>query len=121
MMDSTQKPDPPHEQGKPRSDPAGPFLFDRLRDLADSEPRVQASLDHLQRAAREAIAASRALLDVAEDLVEDPRVAAGLLDFLGTVGDLAGRMTRVGGIGDAWVDTDESDDGEPPIQRIPVS
>ena len=87
----------------------------RLRDLADNEPRVQAGLDHLQRAAREVIAASRALLDVAEDLIDDPKAANGLLDLLGTVGDLAGRMTRPAG------PAADEDGDEPPIQRIPVS
>ncbi len=87
----------------------------RLRDLADNEPRVQASLDHLQRAAREMIAASRALLDVAEDMIDDPKAASGLLDLLGAVGDLAGRVARP-----ASPSADDDDD-EPPIQRIPVS
>ncbi len=92
-----------------------PDSFGRLRDLADSEPRVQAGLDHLQRAAREVIAASRALLDVAEDMIDDPKAANGLLDLLGTVGDLASRMTRPAG------PAAHEDDDEPPIQRIPVS
>ena len=78
------------------------------------DPRVQAGLDHLQRAAREMIAASRALLDVAEELVEDPKTAAGILDVLGSV---AGR-----GVGRAPVSEPEADDGDdPPVQRIPVS
>ena len=34
-----------------------------------ADPRVAAGLEHLQRAAREVIAASRALLDAAEDIV----------------------------------------------------
>jgi hypothetical protein len=78
------------------------------------DPRLQAGLDHLQRAAREMIAASRALLDVAEELVEDPKTAAGILDVLGSV---AGR-----GVGRAPVSTaDADDDDDPPVQRIPVS
>lgn len=78
------------------------------------DPRVQAGLDHLQRAAREMIAASRALLDVAEELVEDPKTAAGILDVLGSV---AGR-----GVGRAPASAPDADDGDdPPVQRIPVS
>lgn len=77
------------------------------------DPRVQAGLEHLQRAAREVIAASRALLDVAEDLVEDPRGAAGIVELLGSVVD---RRNRGAAPGDA---ADGEDD--PPVQRIPVS
>ena len=80
-----------------------------------TDPRVQAGLDHLQRAAREMIAASRALLDVAEDMIDDPKAASGLLDLLGTVGDLAGRVARPAS------QPDDDDHDEPPIQRIPVS
>ncbi len=83
------------------------------------DPRMQAGLDHLQRAAHEVIAASRALLDVAEGLVDDPRAAGGLLGLLGQVGDLAARVGRPAGKRDPWFD-DEGDD-EPPVQRIPVS
>lgn len=79
------------------------------------DPRVQAGLDHLQRAAREVIAATRALLDVAEELVEDPKAAAGLADLIGSVTDLRSRRTAV-------VDVHGVDpDDEPPVQRIPVS
>jgi len=80
----------------------------------DQDPRLQAGLDHLQRAAREMIAASRALLDVAEELVEDPKAASGIIDLLGSV---AGRPGRSAG----RVDPDEGDDDDPPVQRIPVS
>ena len=83
------------------------------RDLG-ADPRVQAGVDHLQRAAREVIAASRALLDVAEELVEDPRGAAGLADLLA---GLAGRVPRPSHDGG----DDDGDGGEPPVQRIPVS
>ncbi|WP_421119779.1 hypothetical protein ACE2AJ_20890 [Aquihabitans daechungensis] len=81
---------------------------------ADHDPRLQAGLDHLQRAAREMIAASRALLDVAEELVEDPKAASGIIDLLGSV---AGRGERRPPHSPA--DGDDGDD--PPVQRIPVS
>jgi hypothetical protein len=89
---------------------------DGAADLA-GDPRVQAGLDHLQRAARELIAASRALLDVAEELVEDPRAAAGIVDLLGSVADLRPRPGAHRRDGDVGGD----DDDEPPVQRIPVS
>ena len=82
------------------------------RGLSADDPRVQAGLEHLQRAAREVIAASRALLDVAEELVEDPKAAAGVVDALGSLG-LIGRKPNVS-------DTQDPD-GDPPVQRIPVS
>lgn len=95
----------------------------RLRDLADDDPRLQAGLDHLQRAAREMIAASRALLDVAEDLVEDPRSVGGLVGLLGSVGDLAARAARptTNGRGGRYERGHHDGDDGPPVQRIPVS
>ena len=97
----------------------------------DPDPRLQAGLEAVQRAAREVIAASRALLDVAEDLVEDPRAAASIADLLGGLATRAPRMPRApgawsGGDGtDGWDpgswDDDEDDEGDPPVQRIPVS
>jgi len=81
------------------------------------DPRVQAGMEHLQRAAREVIAASRALLDVAEELVDDPRSASGLADLLGGFASRMGRPVDVAG----RERDDADDDGEPPVQRIPVS
>jgi len=114
-----------HRDGDPwgSGDPLG-----RLRDLTADDPRVQAGVDHLQRAAREVIAASRALLDVADDLVEDPRALGGLVGLLGSVGDLAGRLGRAAGAPGAAsggasrdADGDDGEGDEPPVQRIPVS
>lgn len=79
------------------------------------DPRVQAGMEHLQRAAREAIAAGRALLDAAEDLVDDPRAVAGVLETLTSLVE-RGRSAAAGGAADA----DDDDDGGT-VQRIPVS
>ncbi len=90
------------------------------------DPRVQAGVEHLQRAAREVIAASRALLDVAEDLVDDPDAARQVANLLAPIGDLAARIGRPAGprpsSGNRRGDDEPGDeDGEPPVQRIPVS
>lgn len=87
------------------------------------DPRIQDGLEHLQRAAREMIAASRALLDVVEDLVEHPDGVKELLGTVGSLGGAAGRAVRAaGGRPSRESDgDDEDDDGEPPVQRIPVS
>jgi len=86
----------------------------------ETDPRVHDGLDHLQRAARELIAASRAFLDVAEDLVERPDGVQQLLGAVGSLGDAAGRVLR-GGAGRTPVRDDDGDDDDPPVQRIPVS
>jgi hypothetical protein len=82
----------------------------------DHDPRIQAGLEHLQRAAREMIAASRALLDVAEELVEDPKAASGIIDLLGAVAGRAGQGPAAAHPSDV-----PDDDDDPPVQRIPIS
>lgn len=89
---------------------------DPVADDLASDPRVQAGVEHLQRAAREVIAASRALLDVAEELVEDPRGVAGIAELLGSLAARAPRPGAAGRSGD-----DDGGDDDPPVQRIPVS
>jgi hypothetical protein len=53
------------------------------------EDRTGEAVAHLQSAARELIAAVRAFLDVAEEVVEDPKAGEALLD---TLGDVARRV-----------------------------
>jgi hypothetical protein len=71
---------------------------------------------HLQKATKELIAAGRALLDAADELVDDPVSMRQLGDALGTIAKLAG--TALGGAGDAAA---ASGDDEPRVQRIRVS
>jgi hypothetical protein len=60
-----------------------------------AEERAGEAVEHLQTAARELIAAARAFLDVAEEVVEDPKAGEALLD---TLGDVARRIVpRAGG------------------------
>jgi hypothetical protein len=48
-------------------------------DVSDTEGRAAEGLEHLQSAAVELIAAARAFLDVAEDVVREPGVAATIV------------------------------------------
>jgi arsenite/tail-anchored protein-transporting ATPase len=70
----------------------------------------------------------RALLDVAEEVVEDPRAARDLLGLVAAAGELLGRAAcpsapsaRPGGSGDGDAPPDDDSDDGPPVQRIPVS
>lgn len=94
----------------------------------ERDPRVQDGVDHLQRAAREMLSASRAFLDVVEELVERPEAVQELLGAVGSLGDLAGRAIRTGGrpAGARTPSPRDEGDGDdpddpPPVQRIPVS
>lgn len=72
-----------------------------------NEERAQEAVEHLQAAARELIAAARAFLDVADDLVGDP---TPLLAVLSSLGDLVPRPKAP-----------EPDEPSPRVQRIRVS
>lgn len=50
-----------------------------MSEPVSTEAKAAAALEHLQAAALEMIAASRAVLDVAEDLVKDPAVLLAAL------------------------------------------
>ena len=76
---------------------------------APADDAVSRSIEALQAAATEAIAAARAVLDVAEELVTDPRTAAAVTNLLGSVARLGPRPRR------------DDDGGEDGVQRIPVS
>jgi hypothetical protein len=45
--------------------------------------RADEALEHLQSAAHELIAAARAFLDLAEEVVDDPKAGEALIDTLG--------------------------------------
>jgi hypothetical protein len=111
--------------------PMGTTTGDGLRP--DSHERARDGVEHLRAAAHELIAAARAMLDVAEELVDDPDTAAALVGTLANVGTIARRVTGSGGWPaparrDAPPDggADLGDDGdpagdEPRVQRIAVS
>ncbi|MGI8754591.1 MAG: hypothetical protein ACR2MB_01775 [Acidimicrobiales bacterium] len=75
----------------------------------------RSGLEHLQAAALEMIAASRAMLDAAEQVVADPKAAGSVVDLLGSVAGLA-RGRRPGSDRNA-----PGHDDDPPVQHIPVS
>ena len=81
-----------------------------------NEERAQEAVEHLQAAAREMIAAARAFLDVAEDLVQEP---GPLLAVLSTLGDLAAPLVARGRA--ATGDADEAPEAAPRVQHIRVS
>jgi D-arabinose 1-dehydrogenase-like Zn-dependent alcohol dehydrogenase len=51
-----------------------------------TDDRASEGLEHLQRAAIEMIAAARAFLDVAEDLVNDPSAASAVVQTAAAMG-----------------------------------
>jgi hypothetical protein len=89
-----------------------------------TDERAVEGLEHLQAAALEMIAAARAFLDVAEDLVAGPERVAGTLASLAMLVDLAGRGAgrRSAGAEDGGRGAEAADaDGPPRIRRIEVS
>jgi hypothetical protein len=85
------------------------------------DERAREGLEHLQAAAREVIAAARAMLDVVEELVEDPEavrtVIADVGALFGTVVRAAGE--RVGRPGNAGAGGGASGDkGDGPTDRV---
>ena len=90
----------------------------------DPPPPRPPGVDALQAAAREAIEATRALLDVAEAMVDDPDVAERLGSIVRSVGSVAARAARTAGAA-AGRDSrghgsDEDDDGGG-VEHISVS
>ncbi len=85
------------------------------------EKRAKEGLEHLQAAAREMIAATRALLDVAEELVDDPATASFLLDTLRSAAGAAGRAASWAQHGTEPGGPADGDDHGPRVERIRVS
>lgn len=68
-----------------------PDIDDTAREASGEggpDERAREGLEHLQAAARELIHAARAMLDVAEDLVNDPETVASAAGSVGTLGEL---------------------------------
>jgi hypothetical protein len=80
---------------------------------AAAEDAVGRGVEALQAAAAEAISAARAVLDVAEELLTDPRTATAVSNLIGSMARGATRTRPAA--------RDEDDDGDDGVQRIPVS
>jgi Mg-chelatase subunit ChlI len=92
---------------------------------ANRPDRAREGIQHLQAAARELIHAARALLDVAEDVIDDPAAIATLMSALGAMGDAARRRAAAATTATSAADGDgEGEVGavpEPTIERITVA
>lgn len=89
------------------------------------EDAAARGMEALQGAAREMIAAARAMLDVADDLVSDPSTVGEVLSALSAMAAPL-RQAGPGGGSDAGgrgphAGDDDEDDGDGRVQRIPVS
>jgi hypothetical protein len=88
-----------------------------------AQERAREGLDHLQAAARELIAAARAALDVAEDLIDDPDTIAsvvGAAGQFGGLGDLVRNLFPARRAADSDPDPDADGDPVSSVQRIEV-
>lgn len=70
------------------------------------DERALDGLEHLQAAARELIAAAKAMLDVAEALVEDPATAGAVVAAFGSIAKAAARAATAGPAPDHGGDED---------------
>lgn len=101
------------------SDPTADPQEGGSEDRSRGDERLPPGVDALQSAAREAIAATRALLDVAEAMVDDPDLAERMSSIVRAASGAASRAARAAGASGARRD-DGPDDGDG-VQRIPVS
>jgi hypothetical protein len=77
------------------------------------------SLEHLQTAAHEMIAAARSMLDAVEEILDDPRAANSVASAFGAMSRLIeGAVATVSGM---VADGVSEPDDEPRVQRIKVS
>jgi hypothetical protein len=84
-----------------------------------SDERAAEGLDHLQRAATEVIAAARAFLDVAEELVTDRERVADVVGLVGSVASAAAE--GVGSVAGRAPGGPRAPEDESRIQHIDVS
>jgi hypothetical protein len=80
-----------------------------------NEDKAHEAVEHLQAAALEMIAAARAVLDIAEELVQDP---GPLLSVVAALGEVAGPLVHRAR---QAADADEAPPRAPRVQHIRVS
>lgn len=83
--------------------------------------RLPPGVDALQAAAREVIHATRALLDVAEALVDDPEMVDRMGSMARAAGSAAARAARAAGGPGTGGERDGGPDDSDGVQRIPVT
>ncbi len=91
---------------------------------ADPADHARDSVAHLQAAARELIAAGRAMLDAAEEVVADPTVVSSLADALGTIVRVAGSAVSSSALSQAAAaarGAGPAEHDEPRVTRIRVN
>jgi hypothetical protein len=106
---------------------AGDAGRERVTGDAGADGRAREGVEHLQAAAKEAIEAVRALLDVAERVVDDPAAVQAAAGSLATIAQAALQRVRSpewrpAGTADDGRDDGDCDDGRAGrVQRIQVS
>ncbi len=93
-------------------------------DRSGQDTRPPPGVDALQAAAREAIDATRALLDVAEAMVNDPEMVERFGSVVRAATGAATRAARAAGTSTGSPTReagDQPDDGDDGVQRIPVA
>jgi hypothetical protein len=92
-------------------------------DDGDEQPRgddaFARGVEAIQAAATEVIAAARAMLDVADELVHDPQTAGAVIDAFASVARAATRFSPGAERAPGGAGRDDDDDGG--VRRIPVS
>jgi hypothetical protein len=89
--------------------------------VTDKHERAREGVEHLQAAARELIAAARAALDVAEDVVNDPDALVSLAGLVAGLGDMARRVTGGGWPPATGREPEPEDERQAKVERIRVT
>jgi hypothetical protein len=89
--------------------------------VTDKHDRAREAVEHLQAAARELIAAARAALDVAEDVVDDPDAMVSLAGLVTGLGDMARRVTGGGWPPATSRSPEPEDERQAKVERIRVT
>ena len=106
----TQDEDGPGDR-EPGAEPGGTDVHERARQ----------GVEHLQAAARELIAAARAALDVAEEVVNDPDAVGSLAGVVAGLGEMYRRVAGGGWPPSATREPAPEDERQAKVERIRVT